>query len=171
MAFGVLFLCTGNSSRSILCEASLNHLGQGRFEAASAGSRPAGVVNPHALDQLRSRGMSVAGLHSKSWETVSTPDAQRFDLVITVCDNAAAEPCPVLFGDFVRTHWGLPDPASVEGTESEVADAFSITHRIIIARMRALTRLPVETMNPGELTAALQRIEDGFPALPLQALR
>lgn len=167
MAFRVLFLCTGNSARSVLCEATLNHLDRGRFEAASAGSHPAGSVNPHALHQLRSRGMSTEGLHSKRWDTLSGPDVQRFDLVLTVCDNAATEPCPVLFGEFVRGHWGLPDPAAVDGTESEIADAFSITHRVIIARLQAFIQLPVENMEADELLDVLLRIEQWYPALPL----
>lgn len=154
----VLFICTGNSARSILSEATLNHLGKGRFEAFSAGSHPTGRVNPQAIEQLKSVGMSVEGLSSKSWDRFTDEGAPPLDIVITVCDNAANETCPVLFGDFVKSHWGLPDPATAHGEEALVA-AFRQAHTLIIYRITALVDLPVETMSRAELQHALDHID------------
>src|SRR3546814_12246858 len=113
----VLFLCTGNSARSVLAEATLRAWAGHRFEVFSAGSQPAGTVNPYALGQLAADGIATAGLRSKSWDEFATADMAPMDLVVTVCDSAAAEACPIVFGDFLRAHWGLPDPAAVEGDE------------------------------------------------------
>ncbi len=157
----VLFICTGNSARSILSEATLNHLGKGRFEAYSAGSKPTGQVNPHALEELAAAGISIEGLSSKSWDRFVGEDAPPLDIVITVCDSAANEPCPVLFGDFVRTHWGLPDPAAVKGDPAAINEAFRKAHTLIAYRLMALLNLPVETMSPEDLKHAL----DGIGAL------
>ncbi|MFC5742014.1 arsenate reductase ArsC [Dyella tabacisoli] len=154
----VLFICTGNSARSILSEATLNHLGQGRFEAFSAGSQPAGRVNPYALEALAGAGISCEGLASKSWDQFVGDLAPPLDIVITVCDNAASEPCPVLFGNFVRTHWGLRDPAAVTGTPDAISAAFQRAHALITYRLTALLRLPVETMTPQALKLALDGI-------------
>jgi arsenate reductase len=154
----VLFICTGNSARSILAEATLNHLGQGRFEALSAGSHPTGRVNPHALVELASAGIRCENLSSKSWDQFVDENAPPLDIVITVCDNAAKEPCPVLFGNFVRAHWGLPDPAVVQGGPVAISAAFRHTHALITHRLTALLRLPVETMTPEELKSALDGI-------------
>jgi arsenate reductase len=164
MTFRVLFLCTGNSARSILCEATLDHLGRPRFRAQSAGSRPAGRVHPQALKQLAGAGVPVGGLRSKHWDEFTGDGAPPFDLVITVCDAAAQEPCPVLFGDFVRAHWGLPDPAAVQGGAAEITRAFARVHDVIVARIGALIALPVETMSDAELAQALQEIEVRCPA-------
>ena len=150
MAFHVLFLCTGNSARSILAEATLAHLGGGRFAAHSAGSHPAGRVNPHALEQLRARGMATEALRSKSWNEFTAADAPSLDLLVTVCDSAAAEPCPVVFGDFTRVHWSLPDPAGVAGSADEIAEAFARTHQVLLARLQLFVALPVEEMGPLE---------------------
>jgi protein-tyrosine-phosphatase len=157
----VLFICTGNSARSILSEATLNHLGKGRFEAYSAGSKPTGQVNPHALEALATAGIPTHGLSSKSWDRFVGEDAPPLDIVVTVCDSAASEPCPVLFGDFVRTHWGLPDPAAATGSPVAIHEAFRQAHRLITRRLMALLDLPVETMR----AEALKRALDGIGAL------
>lgn len=154
----VLFICTGNSARSILAEATLNHLGQGRFQAFSAGSQPTGRVNPYALAELASAGIRCENLSSKSWDQFAGEDAPPLDLVITVCDRAAKEPCPVLFGNFVRAHWGLPDPAAVKGNPVAISAAFRHAHTLVIRRVTALLKLPVETMTPEALKSALDGI-------------
>lgn len=155
----VLFLCTGNSARSILAEATLRACAGRRFEAFSAGSRPAGAVNPFALAQLADEGMPTAGLRSKSWDEFATTQAAPMDLVVTVCDSAAAETCPVVFGDFLRAHWGLPDPAAVEGDDESRREAFRQAHRIVKARIHALLALPAEVWDDrAALKAALDRI-------------
>jgi len=152
----VLFICTGNSARSILSEATLNHLGAGRFAAFSAGSQPTGRVNPHAIEQLRAAGIVTEGLASKSWDRFTEAGAPPLDIVITVCDNAANETCPVLFGDFVKSHWGLPDPAAAR--DADAAAAFRRAYTLIARRITALLQLPVETMGRDELQQALDRI-------------
>lgn len=152
----VLFLCTGNSARSILAEATLNHLARGRFLAASAGSRPAGAVHPLALRQLERAGMSTAGLRSKSWDEFTGEDAPAFDIVVTVCDRAAGEECPVFFGGFVRTHWGQADPAAAAGAAAE--RAFAEAHARVAARVRRLLDLPLEAIPRAEWRGALDRI-------------
>src|SRR3546814_11064362 len=138
----VLFLCTGNSARSVLAEATLRAWAGHRFEVFSAGSQPAGTVNPYALGQLAADGIATAGLRSKSWDEFATADAAPMDLVVTVCDSAAAEACPVVFGDFLSTHWGLPDPAAVEGDDDAKREAFRPAHRIVTARLHDLVALP-----------------------------
>lgn len=162
--FAVLFLCTGNSARSILCEATLRHHGGTRFEAHSAGSSPAGKVNPLALAQLRAAGIAIDGLASKSWDVYASAPAPKFGLVVTVCDSAAAETCPVFFGDFARVHWGLPDPSHVEGDDAVRAAAFAHTHAIVARRIEALVALPVETLDASQLALAIDAIADRFPA-------
>ena len=153
----VLFICTGNSARSILSEAMLNHLGKGRFEAHSAGSRPSGRVNPYALGELQAAGIPTGGLDSKSWDRFTEEGAPPLDIVITVCDNAAREACPVLLGDFVRSHWGLPDPAAARGHDA-LLEAFRRACALILRRITALVELPVETLDPAALKQALDRI-------------
>ncbi|HDS1531101.1 TPA: arsenate reductase ArsC [Stenotrophomonas maltophilia] len=153
----VLFLCTGNSARSVLAEATLRAWAGHRFEVFSAGSQPAGQVNPFAVAQLQAEGIATVGLRSKSWDEFA--DAAPMDLVITVCDAAAAETCPVVFGDFIRTHWGLPDPAAVEGSDADKAQAFAEAHAIVKARLLALLALPVAVWNDRTaLKQALDRI-------------
>lgn len=154
----VLFLCTGNSARSVLAEATLRAWAGNRFEVFSAGSQPTGTVNPHALAQLAAEGMSTAGLRSKSWDEFAVEGAAPMDLVITVCDAAAAESCPVVFGDFLRTHWGLPDPAGVEDDEA-AREAFRQVHRVVKARLMALLALPASVWEDrAVLKEALDRI-------------
>jgi protein-tyrosine-phosphatase len=137
----VLFVCTGNSARSVLAEATLRAWGAGRFEAFSAGSQPTGRVNPFALATLAEEHISTDGLRSKSWDEFAADSCVGIDVVVTVCDSAAAEPCPVFFGDFIRTHWGLPDPAAVEGDVASKRHAFASAHALIKARLRAFLAL------------------------------
>ena len=159
MPHRILFVCTGNSARSVLSEATLNAWGAGRFEAFSAGSQPTGRINPFAVAQLQADGIPTDGLRSKSWDEFSGDGAPPLDLVVTVCDSAAAEACPVFFGDFHRTHWGLPDPAGVEGSASDKSAAFARAHATIKARLRALIDLPDALWSqPDALGPALDRI-------------
>src|SRR3546814_4419244 len=137
----VLFLCTGNSARSVLAEATLRAWAGHRFEVFSAGSQPAGTVNPYALGQLAADGIATAGLRSKSWDEFATADAAPMDLVVTVCDSAAAEACPIVFGDFLRAHWGLPDPAAAEGDGDAKREAFRPAHRLAKAPLPAMLEL------------------------------
>lgn len=165
----VLFLCTGNSARSILCEATLRHWGSGRFEVFSAGSQPAGRVHPSALAQLHQAGIATDELSSKSWDRFAADGATPMDLVITVCHSAAQEPCPVFFGDFVRAHWGLPDPSHTVGDAADVAQAFADTHALITARVQALAAAPVETMDAEALRAMVNAIAERYP-VPAEAM-
>ena len=159
MTHRVLFLCTGNSARSVLAEATLRDWGGGRFEAFSAGSQPTGRINPFALEQLAAYGIPNSGLRSKSWDEFSGDDAPSIDVVVTVCDSAAAETCPVFFGDFVRTHWGLPDPAAVEGSDDDKRAAFAQAHAVIRKRLTALLALAPDNWSDREaLQQALDRI-------------
>ena len=159
MPHRILFVCTGNSARSVLSEATLNAWGAGRFEAFSAGSQPTGRINPFAVAQLQADGISTDGLRSKSWDEFSGDGAPSLNLVVTVCDSAAAEACPVFFGDFHRTHWGLQDPAGVEGSASDKTVAFARAHATIKARLRALIDLPDALWSqPDALGPALDRI-------------
>ncbi len=154
----VLFLCTGNSARSILAEAMLNAQGKGRFAAYSAGSHPAGVVNPNALRELARRNLPATGFRSKSWEEFAAPDAPKMDLVITVCDNAAGETCPIWPGAPLRAHWGVPDPAAVRGTLPEIEQAFREAYDSLEQRIRGLLSLPLKRLDPRTLKLELDRI-------------
>ena len=155
----VLFLCTGNSARSVLGEATLRAWAGNRFEVFSAGSKPTGRINPFALTQLAGEGIPTANLRSKSWDEFAGADAQPLDLVITVCDAAAAETCPVVFGDFIRAHWGLFDPADVQGDDVAKADAFRQAHRIIQARLLAFLAIPADVWDDkSALKAALDKV-------------
>lgn len=155
----VLFLCTGNSARSVLAEATLRAWAGNRFEVFSAGSKPTGEVNPYALSQLSAEGISIAGLRSKSWDEFEIDGSTPMDLVVTVCDSAAAETCPVVFGDFLRVHWGLPDPAAVQGSDEKRREAFRQAHRIIKARLLAFLALPANAWDdPQALKLALDKI-------------
>ena len=154
----VLFLCTGNSARSILAEAVLNREGQGRFRAYSAGSRPAGQPNPFAISLLQRNGFDTAFARSKSWDEFATPDAPKLDFVFTVCDNAAAEECPYWPGQPVSAHWGLPDPAAVTGSDAQKALAFADTYRALMRRIQAFAALPLATLDALTLKARLRDI-------------
>jgi arsenate reductase len=142
MTRSVLFLCTGNSARSVLAEATLRTWGKGRFDAFSAGSHPTGRINPFAIAQLEREGFPTDGLRSKSWDEFATQGSTPMDLVVTVCDSAAAESCPVVFGNVMRAHWGLFDPAGVEGSDDAKREAFARAHAIIRARLQAFIALP-----------------------------
>jgi arsenate reductase (thioredoxin) len=146
-AFHVLFLCTGNSARSILAEAYLNSAGRGRFKAYSAGSKPGGRVNPFALELLANSRFDTAGLRSKSWDEFAAPDAPRMDFVFTVCDSAAAEPCPYWPGQPMTAHWGVPDPAAVEGSDEDKRRAFRSALSVLSTRINLLLNLPVEKLD------------------------
>jgi arsenate reductase len=147
--FNVLFLCTGNSARSILAEAALNNLsiGKGQFKAYSAGSHPKGEVNPFALEFLETQHISTEGLRSKSWDEFATPDAPPLDFVFTVCDQAAAEACPYWPGQPVTAHWGLPDPAAVEGTDDAKRKAFRDTFLALRRRIELFACLPFDKLS------------------------
>lgn len=154
----VLFLCTGNSARSILAEAILNERGAGRWRAYSAGSRPTGTVNPAALEELEARGIPTDGLASKSWDGYAQRGAPRFDYIFTVCDNAIGQSCPLLRGSPMAVHWGLPDPAAVRGTEQEVRRAFGRAYERLSAMIDGLLLLPIETMARADVRKALRQI-------------
>ncbi|ODR99336.1 ArsR family transcriptional regulator [Methyloceanibacter methanicus] len=154
----VLFLCTGNSARSIMAECIMNREGLGKFQAYSAGSMPAGKVNPFALNLLRKLNYDVSSLRSKSWEEFSGPDAPKLDFVFTVCDNAAQEVCPIWPGQPMSAHWGLPDPAAVEGTEAERALAFDDTYRMLFQRISIFVNLPLASLSKLSLQKQLDEI-------------
>ncbi len=155
--YNVLVLCTGNSARSILGEVLFNALGKGRFKAYSAGSRPAGKINPGALQWLEAHGYSSEGLRSKSWDEFSTPDAPKFDFIFTVCDNAAGETCPVWPGQPATAHWGIPDPAHVEGEEAR-REAFKKAGEQLARRIQLFMSLPIEKLDKMILREKLMEI-------------
>ena len=145
--YNILVLCTGNSARSILAEALFNTLGAGRFMAYSAGSHPTGRVNPFAVEQVKALGYPVEGLRSKSWDEFAQADSPRMDFIVTVCDNAAGEVCPLWPGQPVTAHWGFPDPAAVAGSDEEKRAAFALTLRQIRNRVQLFLSLPLETLD------------------------
>lgn len=146
-AYTVLFLCTGNSARSILAEAILNREGTGRFKAYSAGSQPKGEVHPYSLDLLKKLNHDISFARSKSWEEFAAPDAPALDFVFTVCDNAASETCPVWPGQPMSAHWGVPDPAAAEGTEAEKRLAFADAYRMLTNRISIFVNLPMDSID------------------------
>ena len=155
--YNVLILCTGNSARSVLGEVLFNVLGKGRFKAYSAGSKPAGKVNPCAIEWLQAHGLSIEGLRSKSWDEFAAPGAPEFDFVFTVCDNAAGEVCPVWYGAPMTAHWGIPDPAHIEGDVARRA-AFNKAAEQLARRIQLFMSLPVEKLDKLALKERLNEI-------------
>lgn len=154
----VLVLCTGNSARSIMGEALINVLGRGRFRAFSAGSRPGGVVNPFAIEQVQALGYPVETLRSKSWDEFATPDAPKMDIVVTVCDNAAGEACPCWPGAPLKAHWGFDDPAAPPGTDDQKRKVFERVFGQIKRRVELLVDLPLDDLDRAGIQAAIDRI-------------
>ncbi|GAB3455717.1 arsenate reductase ArsC [Massilia terrae] len=156
--YNVLFLCTGNSARSVMAEALATTLSHGRFRGFSAGSKPAGKVNPFAIEKTDAIGYPSANLRSKSWDEFALPGASRMDFIITVCDNAAGEACPVWPGHPATAHWGFEDPAAVAGSDAQKRAAFEQVFQQIQARMRMFVDLPLESMDDAAARAAVRRI-------------
>jgi protein-tyrosine-phosphatase len=156
--YNVLFLCTGNSARSILAESLLNTLGKGKFRAFSAGSFPKGQVHPLALELLKRTNLPAEGFRSKSWDEFATPGAPPMDFIFTVCDNAAGEVCPVWPGKPMSAHWGIADPAAADGTDAEKAFAFLKTLKELETRIKLFTKLPIDSLDRMTLQAKLRDI-------------
>ena len=154
----VLFLCTGNSARSIIAEAVLNHWGKGKFHAFSAGSFPKGEVNPLSIEILKSMKLPTDGLHSKSWDEFASPDAPTMDFVFTVCDQAAGEVCPIWPGNPMTAHWGIPDPAAVEGSEAQRRAAFRDAACRLDARIKLFIALPFEKLDRLAIKRDIEKI-------------
>lgn len=159
--FNVLFLCTGNSARSIMAEGILNKDGAGHFRAFSAGSQPKGDINPLAIETLKKMGYPTDGLRSKSWDEFEAVDAPKMDFVITVCDNAAGETCPIWPGHPIRAHWGIEDPAAAEGTHTEKLTAFATAFRYLKNRISAFAALPIAKLEASLLTDKMKDIGRG----------
>ena len=156
--YNTLFLCTGNSARSIIAEAILNKLGAGKFRAYSAGSQPKGKVNPRTIALLQGLGYDTSGFRSKSWSEFAKPGAPPLDFVFTVCDNAAGETCPVWPGQPMTAHWGVPDPAEATGTDAVIALAFKDTYRMLHRRIGVFTALPIRSLDQLSLQRRLKDI-------------
>jgi protein-tyrosine-phosphatase len=156
--YNVLFLCTGNSARSIIAEAILNKLGAQNFRAYSAGSQPKAQVNPNTIQLLQSLGYDTSGFRSKSWEEFAKAGEPKFDFVFTVCDNAAAEACPVWPGQPMTAHWGVPDPAEARGSEAEISLAFKDSYRMLARRIEIFTALPIRSLDKLSLQQKLRDI-------------
>jgi len=156
--YNVLFICTGNSARSIMAEAILNNLGHGRFIAYSAGSHASGTINPYALEQIKSNHLPHEHLRSKSWDEFAQPNAPELDFVFTVCDKAAGEVCPVWPGQPMTAHWGVEEPSAVDGTEEEKKKAFSTAFRILHRRLSLFTSLPIDKLDSLTLKRELDTI-------------
>ena len=156
--YNTLFLCMGNSARSIIAEAILNKVGAGKFRAYSAGSQPKGRVNPHTVTLLQSLGYDTSGFRSKSWGEFANPGAPALDFVFTVCDNAASEACPVWPGQPMTAHWGVPDPAEARGSEAEVAMVFKDAYRMLHQRIAIFTALPIRSLDQLTLQKRLKEI-------------
>jgi arsenate reductase len=156
--YNVLFLCTGNSARSILAESLINHLGRGHFRGFSAGSHPKGTVHPIALELLNQVGLPTEGLRSKPWDEFAASGAPRLDFVFTVCDNAAGEVCPYWPGQPITAHWGVPDPAAVEGSETQKRTAFRNALKALESRIKIFTSLPIASLDRMTLKERLDAI-------------
>ena len=156
--FNILFLCTGNSARSILAEAIMNKVGKGKFVAYSAGSHPTGEVHPQAIKLLKGLGYDTTAYRSKPWDEFSVAGAPDLDFVITVCDNAAGEVCPLWPGQPISSHWGLPDPAAVEGSDAAIALAFADTYRFLNNRIGIFACLPITSLNRQSLKTRMDEI-------------
>jgi protein-tyrosine-phosphatase len=156
--FNVLFLCTGNSARSIMAEAIVNKAGAGKFRAYSAGSQPKGRVHPYTVQLLDSLGYDTSGFRSKSWSEFAKPGAPALDFVFTVCDNAAGETCPVWPGQPMTAHWGIPDPAEAKGSAAEVGLAFKDAYRMLSQRIAIFTALPIRSLDQLSLQKRLEEI-------------
>jgi arsenate reductase len=156
--YNALFLCTGNSARSVMAEAILNHKGRGRFTAYSAGSHPTGTPRPEALSQIQSAGISSEGLRSKSWDEFAVPGAPYLDFVFTVCDSAAKEQCPYWPGQPMTAHWGIPDPAAVRGTSEEIDRAFRDAFMILDRRIGLFLSLPLATLEQFAINEEIEKI-------------
>jgi arsenate reductase (thioredoxin) len=156
--YNVLFLCTGNSARSIIAEAILNRVGQGRFRAYSAGSQPKGQVNPRTIALLQNLNHDVSSFRSKSWMEFAKPGAPALDFIFTVCDNAAGEACPIWPGQPMTAHWGIPDPAEATGTEAEIALAFKDAYRMLNQRIGIFVALPIASLDRLTLQSRLREI-------------
>ncbi|MEQ8305360.1 MAG: arsenate reductase ArsC [Hoeflea sp.] len=162
--YNVLFLCTGNSARSVLAEAIMNRIGSGKFRAFSAGSQPKGEVHPYTLDLLRQLNYDTGFARSKDWSEFAEPDAPALDFVFTVCDSAANEACPVWPGQPMSAHWGVPDPVAATGTEAEKRLAFAEAYRMLNARISAFTSLPLQSIDRMTLQRRLDDIGSGDQA-------
>ena len=158
MTYNILFLCTGNSARSIIAEAVLTREAAGRFRAYSAGSAPKGEVNPHALALVESLGFAASDFRSKAWDEFAAPGAPPLDFIFTVCDNAVGEVCPIWPGQPMTAHWGVADPAAVEGSEAEIGAAFSETARLLGNRIRLFLNLPIASLDRMSLQTKLREI-------------
>jgi arsenate reductase len=163
-SYNVLFLCTGNSARSVLAEAILNKIGEGKFKAYSAGSQPKGQVNPNTLRLLQRLGYDTIGYWSKSWAVFAQPNAPDLDFVFTVCDDAAGEACPVWPGRPMTAHWGIPDPAAATGTDAEITAAFNDAYRMLQRRIEVFAALPIAALDSLTLQGKLRDIGLMAPA-------
>jgi arsenate reductase (thioredoxin) len=161
--YNVLFLCTGNSARSIMAEALLNTMGKGRLRGYSAGSHPGGSVNPFAIEQVKATGYPVDKLRSKSWDEFARPGAPAMDFIITVCDNAAGETCPLWPGQPIAAHWGFTDPAAVQGSDAEKREAFSIVSAQILARITRFVNLPWQALDADAIRREVRAIGGTAP--------
>jgi arsenate reductase len=163
-SYNVLFLCTGNSARSIMAEAVLSTVGKGRFNVYSAGSHPNGEVNPFAIEKVKALGYPLDKLRSKSWDEFAEPDAPQMDFIITVCDQAAGEVCPVWPGQPISAHWGFTDPAAATGTDDEKRRVFDVVYRQIVARAQLFANLPLALLDKQVIHRELRAIGEKTPA-------